>query len=311
MSKKLNIDLLNDFIIEYIEESSDRLISSLEDTFKPYSIEDIYDLFWDIKKTCNPNPDVEAFYNLKETLLQIFLDKFESPASPTTFILNNQNVLDYSIDFIIKIIVDKNSIHQQLSLVLDNYGDLDQEDEKIIVNYFSDLVKEIKKPTKEQQKLIEHILAIYSYKSYKILDDREKNVKLIELEERIIHSTMPINLETELMLRLYLHGDKHVPPSSYYDYWYNYNYKKEDIHLVFDRFTVWLWNWAQKQKPSINFVPKKLKVFCAQLMQLSCKHNSATKYTMNDFRTDNQENIDTAWTNFKTANNGAKTRLIE
>lgn len=312
MNKKLKNELLHNYLVEINLDSTYPLLVAFEDTFKSYSVENIYDLFWDIRKRDKHHSDLETYYKFKLKLLQLFIDKFEYPDEASAYFVRHSDLRNFTVDSIIEMIVDKNSIHKELESILNNYCNIDRSVRKIIEKYFSGLVKEIKKPSKEQITLIKHILAIYSKKSYQIQYNNETGIdKSVKMQFRIIPSNMPHNLEVELMLRLYLHGDKDVPPSSYYDYWYSYNHEKEDILFVFDRFTIWLWKWAKKQKPSNNIVPEKLKVFCTQLMQLSCKYNSATKYTTKDFRTNNQENTDNAWIKFKIANSSAKTRLIE
>lgn len=310
MSTKLKNELLDKSIIEFNKNNRARLLSLLEDTFKSYSPEKIHDLYWNQRKTDKFNSDLEVFYNFKLKLIQIFWNKWEDLDSVVGHYFNNSQLIEFTVDSIIAIIVDKNNELKELKPMLDEYGELDYNFQKKLRHYMINMVSVIGKPNKEQRSVINNILSIYSNTQIIAYYKNDTDDKIVLSQAKHLIAQIPRKLEYELMLRLYFYGDKSIFPSSYESYLHKNHISKKNIHFIFDTFTVWLWRWAQQQK-STKSVPEKLKIFCSQLMQFACKYNNVTKYTIKDFKNDKTSDINNAWQNFQVAANDSQKRIKE
>lgn len=311
MTIKLKNELLDNSIKEFNKKNDSELFSLIENALESHTPETIHELYWNLKNLDKTKSDLETFNNLKQKLFQEFLDIWNDPVGVVEHYFNNPNLIEFTTNSIIQIIIDKKSLWKELEPIFNEYSDLDHTTRPKLEFFLGNMVTVIRKPNSAQKELIEHILALYSNIWFQVYVDGEgKAKKALIVEEK--HSTAPLlyHLSNELMLRLYLCGDKSILPSSYNSYWHEKHSSKKSNRFTFDMFTVMLWMWAKEQKPS-KHVPQKLKLLCAQLMNIASKYNNATKYTVDDFQTDTPQHIKDSWNNFQVAANDSTKRIKE
>ncbi len=276
--------------IKYIEEIILKEVES-------FNIREFHNKYWSINDEKHDISLNDCYDNLRIHIFRTFFEiakddsfKFGLELNPAE---HYSSLNKYLMNLLIKFLINEDGLIEKLTEKCKNIGIPDDGYYKVIK-----ACGLLRKLNDEQEKLLD----IYSnviHKTVPALKGDPSEGNIIEQKNMIGFDTV----DADLIFRLYLHGDKEISPSTYLAV-----ANGEQDSRSFDKFIVWLWDWAQEQKPSPKIIPKNLKVNCTELISTVCTNNDQTKYTERDF---NVRNPNESWKNFQQAVNDSKKRIKE
>lgn len=262
-----------------------------------FNIRELHTKYWSIYDGKNNASFDDCYDKLRIYIFKKFIDTSndddlnrELESSPEQYYTS---VNKYLMNLLIKFLINEDGLIKKLTEKCRNLGIPDKGYQRII-----NACGLTRKLNNEQKKLLD----IYSH----VIHNTVPAYKGDSSDGKIVEKNNIIGFDTvdaDLIFRLYLHGDKEISPSTYFAVANG----EQDVHS-FDKFIVWLWDWAQEEKPSPKIIPNELKVNCTELISTVCTNNDQTKYTERDF---NVRNPNESWKNFQQAVNDSKKRIKE
>lgn len=294
------------YIDDYLQEEPENLETFLEsletnkmyikniiiDELEAFNIREFHDKYWSIKNENDKISDNDCYDKLRVHIFKTFFEVAKDNSFKS--IIENRSepsINKYLMNLLIEVMVWTDGYIKKLTKLCENV-DIPKEGYQRAINA-SGLTRKLQ----GKQKILLDIYSNVIHKTVPILEGKPSDGKIIEKRNFIGFDSV----DADLLFRLYLHGDKDVSPSSYYEVING----ERDKHS-FDKFVVWLWDWAQEQKPTPRVIPKELKLACAEILSIICLNNDQTKYTDKTF---NVHSPDSAWKNFQQAVNDSKKRI--
>lgn len=310
MKNLLDNDLLNKAVSSHTKGSLDDLTDIVSMIFEQYSIGDFHDIYWKIHKKSKAH--LRSYIGFRRKLFIMFLESWENRNRAEKVFLNNDGLVKDILNLIVNELYNKFTIIDELNQRIANYKALSDNDVEELRDHLKVICEQKEEVNVEQSNLIEHIKQVFIAHIPQVIKEVniDGDIKFVQLPDWHLLQKVP----NELLLRLYLMGNKTIPVSAYQNYltsdYISEEDREKDSQLAFDVFVYWFWLWAKKRKPTQR-VPDHLKEFCADILQIVSERTGSTSYSAKSFKTDQPRNVEDSWYTFGTVANAAKKRIKE